>query len=164
MRRFRVWPALIGISGALLVFVGGPAALARLSLRWPAWIVPAIIAAAGVLSSIVISPLVTARVSVLVGRVAWFEDRRRRQTEILQRAMGSRHGLPLVRDVSSRRALGIHPAIPLPSNAGHGLSPELPTYVPRDRDADVRTALTRMARTGGFVLLVGPPVAGKTRS
>lgn len=164
MTRFRVWPALVGVSGALLILVGGPAALAQLGLRWPGWILPAIVAAAGVLVSVVISPLVTARVSVLAGRIAWFEDRRRRQTEILQRSVGSGQDLPLVREITSRRALGIHPAIPLPTDARGDLSPDLPTYVPRDCDADLRTALTRMAQTGGFILLVGPPAAGKTRS
>jgi hypothetical protein len=72
--------------------------------------------------------------------------------------------LPLVRDVTARQALGIHPAIPLEADAGGGLSAELPLYVPRDADAQVRAALSRMAPSGGFLLLVGPPAAGKTRS
>ncbi|MFD6564276.1 tetratricopeptide repeat protein, partial [Micromonospora profundi] len=71
--------------------------------------------------------------------------------------------MPLVRDVSARQALGIHPAIPLEVTADDWLSAELPLYVPRDRDVDVRTALTRMSATGGFLLLVGPPASGKTR-
>ncbi|MGW5578098.1 tetratricopeptide repeat protein [Micromonospora chokoriensis] len=71
--------------------------------------------------------------------------------------------LPLVRDVTARQALGIHPAIPLEAVAEDRLSAELPLYVPRDLDADVRTALTRMSASGGFLLLVGPPASGKTR-
>ncbi|MCG5444428.1 tetratricopeptide repeat protein [Micromonospora sp. NIE79] len=73
------------------------------------------------------------------------------------------NALPLVRDVTARQALGVHPAIPLDATADDRLSAELPLYVPRDRDVDVRTALTRMSATGGFLLLVGPPASGKTR-
>ncbi|MFI1764532.1 tetratricopeptide repeat protein, partial [Streptomyces sp. NPDC020800] len=73
--------------------------------------------------------------------------------------------MPLIRDVTDRALLGIHEAIPLPADsaADCSLSVELPTYVPRDIDADLRTALEARSRTGGFVLLVGPAASGKTR-
>jgi len=43
--------------------------------------------------------------------------------------------------------------------ARRDLGPDLP-YVPRDLDGDLRDAL----QPGGFVLLLGPPLAGKTRT
>jgi hypothetical protein len=41
---------------------------------------------------------------------------------------------------------------------------ELPLYVPRDFDADLRTKLTGAGQRGGFVLLVGDSSVGKTRA
>ncbi|MGW0093143.1 tetratricopeptide repeat protein [Streptomyces sp. NPDC003328] len=60
--------------------------------------------------------------------------------------------------------LGIHPAIPLPSEADEGLSSELPSYVQRDIDSALRAALASASRHGGFVLIVGRAASGKTRS
>ncbi|MFB9178644.1 tetratricopeptide repeat protein [Dactylosporangium sucinum] len=57
------------------------------------------------------------------------------------------------------RLLGVHAAIQIPGAAG-----ELPPYVPRDLDADLRTALTAAAAQGGFVLLIGGSSVGKTRA
>ncbi|MGI5238551.1 hypothetical protein [Dactylosporangium sp. CA-139066] len=57
------------------------------------------------------------------------------------------------------RLLGVHAAIQIPGAAG-----ELPPYVPRDLDADLRTALTAATAQGGFVLLVGGSSVGKTRA
>lgn len=57
------------------------------------------------------------------------------------------------------RLLGVHAAIQIPGAAG-----ELPAYVPRDLDADLRAALTAAAAHGGFVLLVGGSSVGKTRA
>ncbi|MET8825996.1 hypothetical protein ABZX40_13065 [Streptomyces sp. NPDC004610] len=39
----------------------------------------------------------------------------------------------------------------------------LPAYIPRDIDPLVRTALTRLGRHGGVLLLIGESTAGKTR-
>jgi thioredoxin-like negative regulator of GroEL len=41
---------------------------------------------------------------------------------------------------------------------------DLPVYVPRDLDADLRTAITVAAEQGGLVLLVGGSSVGKTRA
>ncbi|MFF9772012.1 hypothetical protein ACF1GT_36590, partial [Streptomyces sp. NPDC014636] len=43
------------------------------------------------------------------------------------------------------------------------MSIELPTYVSRDIDADLHSALRRASEVGGFILLVGPAACGKTR-
>jgi TPR repeat protein len=83
-------------------------------------------------------------------------DRRRKLSDVL--GYGKR-----VEESSDRITLGIHPAIPLPADSPANLSDELPLYVPRDLDADVRAWIRSRAARECFVLLVGPAAAGKTR-
>jgi TPR repeat protein len=75
----------------------------------------------------------------------------------------SGHPLPRVADVTDRALLGVHPAIALPPGADARLSTDLPTYVARDVDPEVRAAVAAASREGGFLLLVGVAAAGKTR-
>ncbi|MGO9785141.1 MAG: alpha/beta fold hydrolase [Streptosporangiaceae bacterium] len=67
-----------------------------------------------------------------------------------------------VKDSRSRIALNIHPAIGL---YGHHpeLSTELPEYVPRAIDKDLRSWIRGHSRASGLILLVGDAAAGKTR-
>jgi hypothetical protein len=58
----------------------------------------------------VVKPLVQAHVKVRTDRVEAEGQRRRRQAEVMERVVGSADRLPLVREVVSRAALGIHPA------------------------------------------------------
>ncbi|MGI5243386.1 hypothetical protein [Dactylosporangium sp. CA-139066] len=67
-------------------------------------------------------------------------------------------GAVRVRDARPR-LLGVHAAIQV--EGAHG---ELPPYVPRDLDADLRTAITAAAASGGLVLMVGGSSVGKTRA
>ncbi|WP_213012785.1 hypothetical protein [Paractinoplanes toevensis] len=67
-------------------------------------------------------------------------------------------GAVRVRDADPRR-LGVHASIQLEGGAD-----ELPPYVPRDLDADLRTAITAASRRGGFVLVRGSSSVGKSRS
>ncbi|WP_370964742.1 hypothetical protein [Amycolatopsis sp. cg9] len=76
-------------------------------------------------------------------------------------------GTVRVRDTQPR-VLGVHAAIqttlpPEDAQPGPGEG-ELPLYVPRDFDADLRTKLTRAQHQGGFVLLAGDSSVGKTRA
>jgi hypothetical protein len=57
------------------------------------------------------------------------------------------------------RLLGVHASIQVAAAAA-----DLPSYVPRDFDADVRAAITAASDEGGFVLLVGGSSVGKTRA
>lgn len=64
-----------------------------------------------------------------------------------------------VRDATARD-LGVHAAIRLP-----GTMDDLPGYIERDGDHDLRNLLRSFARgDGGFVLIVGTSSTGKTRS
>lgn len=83
----------------------------------------------------------------------------------MERAVGGREkGLPKAGEISDRALLGIHPSIPLPAGADLSLPPDLPLYVPRDLDADLRAWLTAHRMSGGFLLLVGPAASGKSRT
>jgi hypothetical protein len=62
-------------------------------------------------------------------------------------------------DEASPRELGVHPAISVA-----GVTDELPSYVPRDFDGDLRDRITVGAERGCFVLLMGGSSCGKTRS
>jgi hypothetical protein len=76
-------------------------------------------------------------------------------------------GAVRVRDARPRM-LGVHAAIQAAQPPAHAQSGpdegELPLYVPRDFDADLRTKLTRASQQGGFVLLTGDSSVGKTRA
>ena len=62
-----------------------------------------------------------------------------------------------------RALLGIHAAIPLPPGSRADLPRQLPTYVPRDLDDDLRAELAERSIHGGFLLLAGTAASGKTR-
>jgi hypothetical protein len=57
------------------------------------------------------------------------------------------------------RLLGVHPSIQVEPGVH-----DLPVYVQRDLDADLRTAVSVAAEQGGFVLLRGGSSVGKTRA
>ncbi|WP_329466629.1 tetratricopeptide repeat protein [Streptomyces sp. NBC_01431] len=71
---------------------------------------------------------------------------------------------PRVDRITRRALLGIHEAIPLPAGASADLAADLPLYVARDADPQLRGVLTGFKTTGGFVLLVGDAATGKTRT
>ena len=63
-------------------------------------------------------------------------------------------------DMAIPRELGIHSAIPMV-----GSDDDLPTYVEREFDFQLRTALaTNLPDRGSFVVMVGGSSTGKTRS
>ena len=75
--------------------------------------------------------------------------------------------LPRV-DACDPRRLGVHASITLSTHgeaAGRGAPlPELPGYVPRDVDEEVREAFLEAAGRGGLVVVVGSSSTGKTRT
>lgn len=102
----------------------------------------------------------------------WLEAWERVSNAHLRRPAGAVR----VRDARAR-LLGVHAAIhaeldqPSRGNPNHhgpaienGVEDELPLYVPRDLDVDLRTKLTVARKRGGFVLLTGDSSVGKTRA
>lgn len=90
---------------------------------------------------------------------------RRRSGRGWPRGNGSRPPTSLAPQVPSESGRPGHaysactPPIQIPDASG-----ELPPYVPRDLDANLRAALTAAAARGGFVLLMGGSLVGKTRA
>ncbi|SFR29098.1 hypothetical protein SAMN04488564_11722 [Lentzea waywayandensis] len=77
-------------------------------------------------------------------------------------------GAVRVRDARPR-LLGVHAAIQVEQTKGRDRTErdrgdELPLYVQRDLDTDVRARLMAASRLGGFLLLVGESSAGKSRA
>ena len=64
---------------------------------------------------------------------------------------------PFVQDISDPIAMGVHPAAAVEVA---GMIDRIPAYITRDIEPELHAALRR----GGFVLLVGESVAGKTRA
>jgi hypothetical protein len=62
------------------------------------------------------------------------------------------------------RLLGVHAAIQIEQDDAGPIENELPVYVPRDLDVDLRAAVTGASQRGGFVLLTGGSSVGKTRA
>ncbi|MEU6616396.1 helix-turn-helix transcriptional regulator [Streptomyces parvus] len=82
--------------------------------------------------------------------------------------LGPDGDLPYVGAVRDRALLRIHPAPPVHGRRGRRsdvvLDPELPSYVERERDGELRLALARARDQGGLVLVQGPSAAGKSRA
>jgi hypothetical protein len=71
--------------------------------------------------------------------------------------------VPTVRQVTDPLPLGVHPSAPARKadpDSGAVAGDRVPTYVPRDIDAELAERL----RVGGFVVLVGDSTAGKSRA
>ncbi len=85
---------------------------------------------------------------------AWLAARQRALTTVFD----GLDGLIRVRQSVPRR-LGVHSSIDVPGATG-----DLPAYIERDIDTDVRALIRTAARQGGMILLVGSSSAGKTRS
>ena len=162
--KIRPWFALVGPLLAVVVLTAAPAGVKAGELSWPKWLVAGLVAAGSVLVA-VWTPLVKARTDAMAARTTRAAERDAQAEEALNRLPTVKGKILLVKDVTDRALLGIHEAIPLPADSAseQGLSPDLPAYVLRDIDADLRTALKARSKTGGFVLLVGPAAAGKTR-
>ncbi|WP_346533855.1 tetratricopeptide repeat protein [Micromonospora sp. DPT] len=70
---------------------------------------------------------------------------------------------PVASVVNDPAEVGIHPAIPLSATVP-GLDPRLPAYIRRDVDTGLRQELRDLLSRGGFVVVVGGAVCGKTRT
>lgn len=158
----RAWGALLGPLFFVVVLTAGPEILKSVNLPSPAWVTP-LIAALGGGFLLVATPLLQSRVEAINRNSDQAEERANIQNAARERIAGDGQVFPLVADVNDRALFGIHPAILLPASSDETLSPEFPSYVPRDVDADLHTALRTKRATGGFILLVGRAASGKSR-
>ena len=124
-------------------------------LHWPAWLTASVGAALALAAGLSKKPLET-----LSGWLARPLERSQHRNDALASIMG--YGVR-VKQVTSRLALNIHPAIPLPDGADSTLSNEFPEYVPRDVDPGVRTWIRGHLADGAMLVVVGSATAGKTR-
>ena len=156
-----IWSALTVVVFAALL-AAAPAVLKAGHVHWPAWTVALAGAIVTALAGLA-KPVVDAVTQRWADRTGRSLDRRDRARE-LEHAVGGRgKGLPLAGQITDRALLGIHPSIPLPAGAGASLAPDLPLYIRRDLDRDLRAWVTAHRKSGGFLLLVGPAASGKTR-
>lgn len=160
------WSLLgIGLTVFAVVLGVGAGALEYLGARWPGWAVPVVAGIAGVAAAGV--KLLLDQVATLsAGQLRSAQDRLDTRTRLLTKSPGYRRGLPRLSEIGdrARHVLGIHPAIPLPPGNDE-LSTDLPTYVARDIDTELREWLAAHGSgSGGFALIVGPAAAGKTRT
>lgn len=161
-RRIRTSVLLFTAVFALLL-VGLPSVLPTLEGRWPAWVI-AVVGGAVAMLTAAAKPFADAVAQRWTSRTQRHLDQVDRARALEHEVSGRAGGLPRVRDVTDRALLGIHPAIPLPAGADNSLALGLPLYVPRDIDADLRAWVSANMKSGGFLLLVGPAAAGKSRS
>jgi tetratricopeptide (TPR) repeat protein len=150
------------------VLVPGAAAVAVLAAVAPVlgvehwWWAPVSAGGAAVLAFVGISlnaRLEVERASSLNRRQAELE-RGAGVKDMLAAQHGLRRNLPRVSECDARR-LGVHASIA--DEAGEPGS-GLPTYVPRDTDAQLRAALQAAAVQGGLIVLIGRSSTGKSRS
>ncbi|OLZ51622.1 hypothetical protein BS329_15255 [Amycolatopsis coloradensis] len=99
------------------------------------------------------------------------EQAQRPWLQALDRVVNSHQQRPpgavRVRDARPR-VLGVHAAIqvdqPVEDGPAEPDQEELPPYVPRDFDSDLRTKIALAGQQGGFVLVTGDSSVGKTRA
>jgi tetratricopeptide (TPR) repeat protein len=159
MRRVGVGSVIALVSFGVLLSVA-EAVLKAVHAHWPQGVLVGLGAFAAALVGLVkpLQDTVTDAWSKAIGRRF---DRAEQRRDLLE---ATTPGVRRVKDLDGQRAvLGIHSSIPLPEDADPTLSRELPLYVTRDVHATITTWITAHELTGGFLLLLGPAGAGKTR-
>jgi TPR repeat protein len=160
-RKLSRWVAASVVAFAI-VLAAAPPALRTAHLHWPAWLVALILASIVALGG-VIKPFVDACTQTWAKYLSADLELGHRRRSLIAEVQGDSRNLRRVSEITDRALLGIHPAIPLPHTADQTLSAELPLYVPRDMDGDLRAWLDARRNTGGLLLFVGPAATGKTR-
>ena len=160
--KLAIWAVIAAaVAGALLT--AAPVVLKAAHLQWPAW--PLALSAALITAvSGLAKPMTTVITQSWASRAQRQIERHDRARQIENDVTGRGKGLPLAGQITDRALLGIHPAIPLPADADPSLSSDLPIYMPRDIDSELNAWISAHQQTGGFLLLVGPAAAGKTRT
>jgi hypothetical protein len=163
MRVRLVAGAVIALAVSAAVLAVAPAVLKAAHLHWPVW--PLVLAGASITALAALGRPLTAVITRSWADRAQQQISSRDQARQIERDLtGYSKGLPLASQVSDRAVLGIHPAIPLPPGSDPALPADLPLYIPRDIDSELRAWVTTHRQSGGFLLLTGPAAAGKTRT
>lgn len=157
------WSA--GVSAVAATFAGILASRATTPLSQNAWFIGCVVFACAAFAILLAAGL--------TALPSWWRSRqlesiheietKRDAVDVIKQTRGLGNSLPRVRDVRDRALLGIHPAIPLTKEAST-LSREFPLYVARDIDPELDDWIANHRESGGFLLLVGPAAAGKTRT
>jgi hypothetical protein len=156
-----IWSALAVVVFAVLL-TGAPAVLKAADVHvtaWPLALAGAIVTAVAGL----VKPIANAVTQAWADRTTRIFEQQDRARALEHEVSGLDKGLPLAGEITDRAILGIHPSIPLPAGADTSLPPDLPLYVERDLDAELRAWITAHLESGGFLLLVGPAASGKSR-
>ena len=162
MRRVGGWSVVAVVSfGAVLGVT--ETALKAVHAHWPQGMLIGLGALASALIGLV-RPLQDSVNAAWAKRLTGKFERADQRDSLVQATAPGRRNVQRVKDLAGARAvLGIHPSIPLPPDADNALPAEVPLYVARDIHATLAAWVTARQRTGGFLLLVGPAGAGKTR-
>lgn len=158
----------VGIWSALAVIVfagvlaGAPPVLEVAHARWAVWPLALGGALLTALAGLV-KPVIGAVTQRWADRARSGLEQVDRRRDLEHRVGGLGKGLPRAREITDRALLGIHPSIPLPPSSDMSLAADLPLYIPRDLDGDLRTWVTAHHESGGCLLLVGLAASGKTR-
>lgn len=172
MKRVMITPMLksrpflwgIAVVGLIVSTAGISAGVAKGGLSGPAWFVAGVAGVAGAVAAVMaaLRPVVVKVVEAGVDRSMKQSDAAR---ELRDRLGGPKGKFPRVSDIRDRALrYGVQRAIPLDHVEADGLSADLPRYLPRTIDGQIRSALTARSATGGMVIVKGNSTWGKSRT
>ena len=160
----RWWQLVLVVVPVGIGVLVGPWAFSQVHIAGSPWLARLATAFIGAVPGAV--KLFSSRAAQLLGNLVQQQAAQRDKLRTLTSAtvsQGSR--MFRVADLRGRRDIwGIHPAISVANGKPGTRNSELPAYVERDIDAELRAALTDMATVGGFLLLVGRSATGKSRT
>ncbi|WP_157619880.1 tetratricopeptide repeat protein [Saccharothrix sp. NRRL B-16348] len=145
------------------VTTGSIAALKNLRTDWPSWVIPAASAALGVITAYIAS-WAQSEVKATIDHRRMRHQRQIGGEQALLRELGSSNKLPRLQSIPPNQ-LGVHAAVraKIDTSDSNASDWNLPQYVTRDIDEEIRQVLSATAKKNGFLLLIGNSSAGKTR-
>jgi hypothetical protein len=133
-----IWSALVVVVFSA-VLAAASSLLRAVHVHWAAWPIALAGAVVTALAGLA-KPLTGVVTQRWADRARSSLDQRDRVRSLEQAVGGRDKGLPLAGEVVDRTLLGIHPSIPLPPGADTSLAADLPLYIRRDLDDDLRQA------------------------
>lgn len=138
----RSWWVISGLVLVVAALTAVPVVVKSQRIGGPGKLLPVATVLAGVLLT-VSKPILTARSDAVTARTKSKAERETQALSAVEKLPTLKGRVPRVEQVTDRAVLNIHEAIPLPPGTAtpDGLSADLPEYVTRDVDADLRTFL-----------------------